>query len=80
MNQSTMTRAPKLSTEAIQHFVASIRGRVILPDDPDYDGARSLFNAMIDKHPAIIARCADAGDVITAVNFARENKLLLAVR
>jgi len=58
----------------------SIRGRVIQPTDSDYDSARALYNGMIDKRPKIIARCVDAADVITAVNYARDQGLLLAVR
>ena len=56
------------------------RGELIQPDDPGYDEARKVYNAMIDKHPALIARCVDVADVISAVNFARENHLTLAVR
>jgi FAD/FMN-containing dehydrogenase len=58
----------------------AIRGRVIQPTDADYDSARALYNGMIDKRPKMIARCVDVADVITAVNFAREQRLLLAVR
>ncbi|CAD6560187.1 6-hydroxy-D-nicotine oxidase [Paraburkholderia kirstenboschensis] len=61
---------------AIQEF----RGRLIGPSDKDYDEARALYNGMIDKRPKVIARCTDAADVIAAVNYARENKLLLAIR
>jgi FAD/FMN-containing dehydrogenase len=57
-----------------------LRGRVIQPGDPDYDSARALYNGMIDKRPRLIARCVDAADVITAVNFARDERLLLAMR
>jgi FAD/FMN-containing dehydrogenase len=60
--------------------VQGFRGRLIGPVDADYDQTRALYNGMIDKRPAIIARCADAADVMLAVNYARENKLLLAVR
>lgn len=57
-----------------------LRGELILPADANYNEARKLFNAMIDKRPGAIARCVDAADVIACVNFARENNTLLAVR
>src|SRR5215471_7395475 len=69
-----------LSAEAIQALVLAIRGKVIQPEDAEYDEARSLYNGMIDKRPRLIVRCVNAADVITAVNFAREHALLLAVR
>lgn len=68
----------KLST--IQQFKENLRGELILPEDASYDEVRSLYNAMIDKHPALIVRCANVADVITAVNFGRENHMLIAVR
>ncbi|HLW34686.1 MAG TPA: FAD-binding oxidoreductase [Chthoniobacterales bacterium] len=58
----------------------SLRGRVIEPADSDYAEARKVYNAMIDKKPRLIAKCVDVADVIACVNFARENKMLLAVR
>jgi len=64
----------------IDAFRQKIRGTVIEPQDAVYDEARKLYNAMIDKRPRIIARCANVADVVTAVNFARDNKILLAVR
>jgi FAD/FMN-containing dehydrogenase len=69
-----------LSSEAIHGLKASLRGRVVEPDDPDYDEIRSLYNAMIDKRPRLIARCVDVADVVAAVNFGREHRLLLAIR
>lgn len=57
-----------------------IGGEVILPDDPGYDEARKVWNGMIDKRPAAIARCANEDDIANAVKFARENGMLLAVR
>ncbi len=61
-------------------FAAGFRGAVLRPENAGYDDARSIWNAMIDRRPAIVARCAGAADVISAVNFAREHDLLLAVK
>ncbi len=55
-------------------------GELVLPDDPRYDEARTVYNAMIDKRPAVIARCATTEDVAASVNFARENELVVAAR
>ncbi len=55
-------------------------GRLIKPDDPEYDAARIVWNAMADKRPALIARCAGADDVISALRFAREHEMVVAVR
>src|SRR2546427_8276012 len=55
-------------------------GRLIKPDDPEYDAARIVWNAMADKRPALIARCAGIDDVIAALRFAREHELVVAVR
>ncbi len=65
---------------AAQQQLGSFGGRLIGPDDSDYDEARSLFNAMFDKRPALIARCANAGDVTKAVAFARAHGLPIAIR
>jgi len=69
-----------LSRAAIKEFQASLRGPLILPDNVAYDKTRAVWNGMIDKHPALIARCAGAADVINAVQFAGSNDLLVAVR
>src|ERR1043166_9289646 len=66
--------------EQFDQLQTNLRGRVIRAGDPDYDTARKVYNGMIDKHPDAIAQCADVADVITCVNFAKENNLLLAVR
>jgi FAD/FMN-containing dehydrogenase len=80
-NVLEMTRSAPLVDEAVlAAFRGSLRGQLIQPGDDHYDGARQLYNGMIDKRPALIARCVDAADVMAAVNFARENGLLLAVR
>src|SRR6202165_2984526 len=59
---------------------ASLRGALIGRDDADYDEARKLYNGMIDKRPLMIARCADVADVISVVNFGRDQKLPIAIR
>ena len=64
----------------IQGLAADFRGELIRRDDDGYDVARAVFNGMIDRHPALIARCTGVSDVIAAVNFARENDLVVAVR
>jgi len=66
--------------EAVTQFRQSLRGTLVRREDAEYDEVRKLYNAMIDKHPLLIARCTDAADVMAAVNFARDNELLLAVR
>src|SRR5215210_1703725 len=65
---------------AIEGLRAGLRGELIQPSDENYHEARKVYNAMIDRRPALIARCAAVADVIVSVNFARENGLLLAVR
>ncbi len=65
---------------AISRLQARFRGRLIRPEDDDYGTARRVWNGMIDRRPGLIARCADASDVVRAVLFAREHDLLVAVR
>ncbi len=65
---------------AVATLKANLRGRLLQPGDPDYGEARKVYNAMIDKKPRLIARCADVADVIHCVNFAREHHLLVAIR
>src|SRR5919106_5246282 len=69
-----------LPEAAIAEFRASLGGNLFLPSDAGYDKARKVWNANVDKHPALIAHCADVADVINSVNFARDNNLLVSVR
>ena len=69
-----------MTDQAVSTFQQNLRGRLVRPTDADYDAVRALYNGMIDKRPRLIARAVDAADVITAVNFAREQGLLLAIR
>jgi len=69
-----------LDAAVIEEFTSKIRGEVVLPGDFNYDFTRKVYNAMINKYPGMIVKCVEVGDVIHAVNFGRENKLLVAVR
>ena len=69
-----------MTNDAISTFQTQLRGQLIQPGDAQYDEARALYNGMIDKRPRMIARAANVADVITCVNFAREQGLLLAIR
>ena len=68
------------TAQAAHNELSGFRGQLIGPDDADYGEASKVYNAMIQKRPALIARCADADDVAAAVRFAAANDLLLAVR
>lgn len=69
-----------LKRHAVQDLADGLRGGLLLPGDEAYDDARRVLNAAIDKYPALIAQCAGAADVRQAVNFARAENLLLAVK
>ena len=69
-----------LAPEAIDAFRAAFRGPLLFPADPGYDDARSLWNAMIDRRPGMIARATGTADVAAAVRFAREHGLLSSVK
>jgi FAD/FMN-containing dehydrogenase len=69
-----------IADEALEAFIANIRGQVIRPGDASYDETRKLWNGMIDKYPALIVRASGTADVAATVHFARENDILLTVR
>jgi len=69
-----------IASESIEAFEATVRGPVLRPESPGYDEVREIWNAMIDKRPGLITRCAGAADVMYAVRFAREHGLLVSVR
>jgi FAD/FMN-containing dehydrogenase len=76
---STQTNS-KVAEQAVRAFAAQLHGELIQPGDARYDEARKVYNAMIDKRPALIARCKDATDVVNAVNFGRNNQMTIAIR
>jgi FAD/FMN-containing dehydrogenase len=69
-----------LEEEAVTAFAGSLRGDLVTPDSAEYDEVRSIWNAMIDRRPGAIVRCAGASDVMAAVRFARAHDLLISVR
>ncbi len=71
---------PSVDAEALEAFVAGVRGNVFRPGDKGYDDARAIWNGLIDRRPALIVRCSGAADVVDSVNFAREHDLLLSIR
>jgi len=74
-----VTATPQLTTP-FDDLAAAMRGPLIRPGDADYDQARAVYNGMIDKRPAAIARCRDTADVVAAVRFARAHGVEIAVR
>ena len=78
--RTTTGASVELDEQAFQELEHQLRGRLIRPEDPDYEEARTIYNAMIDKRPGAIARCANVGDVMRAVAFARDNHLLVSIR
>src|SRR5262249_7690670 len=72
-----MATGPNLNTDTLQD---KIKGTIILPDHSVYDDARRIWNAMIDRRPAVIVRCSEDTDVAPAVGFAREHNLDISIR
>jgi hypothetical protein len=66
--------------ELMDIFASGIRGRIVRPEDAEYEQARRVYNADIDRRPAMVVQCADANDVMHCVNYARQRNLPLAVR
>src|SRR5215207_1191388 len=82
MNQQQSVASGRLSLDeaAVQDFTASLRGEVLRPMDDGYDEARTIHNGMIDSRPTLIAHCAGVADVMSSVQFARHQQLLVSVR
>jgi FAD/FMN-containing dehydrogenase len=74
------TGTAELGERAVQGFAKSLSGRLLVRGDDGYDDARTIWNRTIDRRPALIARCAGADDVVSAVRFAREHDLRVSVR
>ncbi|MDH3216293.1 MAG: FAD-binding oxidoreductase [Candidatus Krumholzibacteria bacterium] len=70
----------QLEPSDVNTLAANMRGTLLKPDDPNYDEARTIWNAMIDRRPALIARCIGAADVMSCVDFARERGLELCIK
>ena len=69
-----------LSHETTKKLVSTVKGQVVLPDDPNYHEVRKIWNAMIDRRPAVMVRCAEADDVVHAIRFARSHGLEVSIR
>ena len=80
LSRRTNVVGPALDDGAVRAFAARLSGALVLPADPGYDAERAVFNGMIDRRPAMIARCADAVDVSAAVQFGRDHGLVVSVR
>ena len=76
----TLDASKTISEETLAAFAGKLRGEAALPGEDGYEAARTIWNAMIDRRPALAARCRGAADVIHALKFAREEKLLVSVR
>jgi len=80
MMASKVAVGVELDAEALEALSQQVRGPVLTPGDPAYDVARSIWNGLIDRRPALIVQCSGAADVVDAVNFAREQGLTLSIK
>jgi FAD/FMN-containing dehydrogenase len=80
LEASTKAPTKTISQDMVSALRAKVRGTVALPGEDGYEAARTIWNGMIDRRPALVVRCLGAADVINAVNLARDENLLLAVR
>ena len=69
-----------ISKEKIDNLKSKVKGQIVLPSDPSYNEVRQIWNAMIERRPALIVRCAEADDVPPSIAFARENGLEISIR
>lgn len=69
-----------LDNQTLDGLRACIRGQIVAPGDSNYDEVREIWNAMIDRRPALIVRCSGTADVLQAIRFARRHQLLISVR
>jgi len=79
-SQASARSEVEIAPEWIERLRAQHRGPLLRPGDPGYDDARTVWNAMIQRRPALIARCLGAADVLAGVRFAREQGLRLAIK
>src|ERR1700728_1499781 len=75
-----MTTTASRPDAALSDLADQLRGQLVRPGDPDYDGARAVWNGMHDRYPSAIARCASTADVLAALRFAVGHELAVAVR
>lgn len=78
--QGVVPQVQLFDEAVVTELQASLRGELLRPNDAGYDATRTVWNAMIDRHPALIARCLGAVDIINAVNFARMHDLRVSIR
>ena len=80
INNRKSWRRPMIAESALPEFRAALRGQLMFPGEPAYEEARKIHNAMIDRHPAMIVRCAGVADVMASVKFARNHGILTSIR